>query len=715
MKNLKPSMVLLLFASLTLTSWKSIDKGDKLIGKQIAVFYPADFDAKANLPSLAFEKEPAPIGDIPTGWKLTPSFYHIGKEACAAFPVEKGVSFYGTGEVTGPLLRNGKIIELWNTDTPGYERAEGKRLYHTHPWVLGVRANGTAFGIIADNTWKQKLILTDSIRFISEGPAFRVVVIERNTPQEVVMALTDLVGKIYMPPLWSLGYQQCRWSYEPDTRAKEVADEFIARKIPCDVIWFDIDYMDKFKIFTFDKIKYPNPTEMNDYLHKRGMKGVWMIDPGVKDSTGYSVYDEGLKQDSWVKDSTRKDFVGEVWPGNCVFPDFTRPKTRVWWSGLYKDFMATGIDGVWNDMNDPSVFNSPTTTMPENAIHRGGGGLPEGTHLRYHNVYAMLMVKATMDGILKANPGKRPFILSRSGYLGSQRYGATWTGDNLATVEHMKMSIPMSINLGLSGQAFNGPDIGGFGMNTTPELFAQWMSMGVFFPFTRGHAAKGTNDKEPWAFGPEVEKTCQTAINRRYRLLPYIYTLFHEAATTGMPVMRPTFFADIKDLKLRSVDETFLLGGDLLIVPKWTKNNSMPKGNWKMISINGEDSKNDKYQADILQKEGSIIPVGNLIQNTAQYSTDSLTLFVSTDANGKATGSLYEDTNDGFGYKIGEYAQWTFTAVTKGNMVAVRVKQTAGVFKSKSKVFRIKLIDQSNVIESGWLNANQLEIKKLPE
>jgi alpha-glucosidase len=711
MKKFKPFMVMLLLASLTFIGWKSPEKPGKLIGKQIAIFYPSDFDAKANLPSLAFEKEPTVIGEVPLGWKLAPSFYHIGKETYAAFPVGKGVSLYGTGEVTGPLLRNGKTIELWNTDTPGYQRADGKRLYHTHPWVLGVREDGTAFGIIADNTWKQKLILTDSIRFISEGPAFRVVVIERKTPQEVVMALTDLVGKIYMPPLWSLGYQQCRWSYEPDTRAKEVADEFITRKIPCDVIWFDIDYMDKFRIFTFDKIKYPNPSEMNDYLHKRGMKSVWMIDPGVKVEKGYSVYDEGSKLNSWVKDSSGKDYNGEVWPGKCVYPDFTRPETREWWSGLYKKFMATGIDGVWNDMNDPSVFNVPTWTMPENNIHMGGGGLPEGPHLRYHNVYGMLMVKATMDGILKANPDKRPFVLSRSGYLGSQRYGATWTGDNLATVDHMKMSIPMSINLSLSGQAFNGPDIGGFGQNTTPELFAQWMSMGVFFPFTRGHASKGTNNKEPWAFGPEVEEVCRIAINRRYRLMPYIYTLFHEAATNGMPVMRPVFFADSKDLKLRSVDDEFLLGDNLLIVPKWTKHSTLLKGFERTISINGEDSRNDKYQADILQKDGSIVPVGNLIQSTAQYSIDSLTLFVSLDAKGKATGSLYEDANDGFGYEKGDYAMWSFTAITKGNVVVVAVKQTAGTFKSKSKLFKIKLINKSKPIESGWLKANELKVK----
>ena len=711
MSRFKLSLMMLVITSLSFAGIKIDPIKSKLIGDQIAVFYPSDFDAVANLPSLAFEKEPIPIGEISKSWNFTPTFYSQGKESYATFPVGKGVSLYGTGEVTGPLLRNGKSIELWNTDTPGYQKANGNRLYHSHPWVLGVREDGTAFGIIADNTWKQKLILTDSIRFISEGPAFRVVVIERKTPQEVVMALTDLVGKITLPPLWSLGYQQCRWSYEPDSKAKEIADGFITRKIPCDVVWFDIDYMDSFKIFSFDKTKFPDPLGMNNYLHKRGMRGVWMIDPGVKLEKGYSVYDSGKKMDNYVKDATRKDFVGPVWPGDCVFPDFTSLKTREWWSGLYKNFMAEGIDGVWNDMNDPSVFRVPTTTIPENAIHQGGGGLPEGTHLRYHNVYGMLMVQATMEGILKANPDKRPFILSRSGFLGSHRYGATWTGDNLAIVEHMKMSVPMSLNLGLSGQSFNGPDIGGFGQNTSPELFAQWMSIGVFFPFSRGHACKGTNDKEPWAFGPEVEKTCQTAIGRRYRLMPYIYTLFHEAATTGMPVMRPTFFADIKDLSLRTVDDNFLLGDNLLIIPKWAKNSPVPKGNWKVISINGEDSKSDEFQADVMQKEGTIIPVGNLIQSTATYSTDSLTLFVSLNASGKAEGNLYEDSNDGYGYKNGEFAMWSFKAETKGNEVSFAVKQTDGKLKAKTKLFKVKLVSTPTMIESNWLKPGQLKIK----
>ncbi len=575
---------------------------------------------------------------------------------------------------------------------------------------MGVNADGTAFGVIADNTWKQQILLSDSIKFISEGPAFRVIVIQRNSPQEVLMALGNLIGKIEMPPLWGLGFQQCRYSYEPDTRAKQIADEFRNRNIPCDVIWFDIDYMDKYKVFTFDKTKFPDPKGVNDYLHTKGFKGIWMIDPGVKAEAGYSVFDSGTQGDHWVKTKEGKSFVGKVWPGDCSFPDFTRPQTQKWWGDLYKDYMAMGIDGVWNDMNEPSVFDGPDGTMPEDNMHRGGGILPADKHLRYHNVYGELMIRSSREGILKANPDKRPFILSRSGYLGSHRYGATWTGDNKASMEHMKMSIPMVLNLGLSGQPFSGPDISGFSGNTDAELYAQWIAVGAFYPFSRGHAEKEANDKEPWAFGPEVEKVAQTALNRRYRLLPYFYTLFNEASQTGLPVMRPVFFADAKDTTLRKEDQAFMLGSDLLIVPKWAVDPALPKGNWRSISINGEDSRNDRYQVDVKIKAGAIVPLANLVQNTTQYRTDSLTLLISPDAKGVAKGSMYQDKGDGYGYKKGEYALWSFTAKTNNNVVTVNVQKAAGRLNATAKSYKLILYTNKGIVESRWLKGETLSV-----
>ncbi len=682
-----------------------------LIDKDVSIFYPSHYDIKKNQPSFALLKEPKSIGSVPINWKMKPHFYSKAGKIVASLPFERGTNLYGTGENTGTLVRNGKKVTLWNTDTPSYTRDSGKRLYQSHPWVLGVNKDGTAFGIIADNTWKQDIDLSDSIRFISDGPAFRVVVILGNTPQEVVKELSNLVGRMEMPPLWAIGYQQCRWSYSPDTRIKSIVDTFRLKKLPCDVIWMDIDYMEKFKIFTFDKTNIPNPKEVNNYLHQKGFHSIWMIDPGVSATRGYSVYNEGRKGKNWVQTVDYKEYNGRVWPGACAFPDFTRPETRIWWSGLYKDFMATGVDGVWNDMNEPSVFDGPDKTMPENNWHRGGGDLQPDIHLRYHNVYGMLMAKATQEGILKSNPNKRPFVLTRAGYLGSNRYAASWTGDNAGTVEHMKLSIPMSLNLGLSGQPFNGPDLGGFNGNTSADLFGQWIAMDAFFPFMRGHACKGTNNKEPWAFGPEIENVSRTALNRRYRLLPYFYSLFHEAAETGLPIMRPVFFADPKDTTLRKEEQVFLLGNDILIIPKWAINPAIPKGIWRTVSIAGENSTIDKYQADVKIKGGVIIPLGKIIENTNQYSLDTLTLLVSLDENNKASGIVYEDAGDGFQYKKGEYLISKFEAKQTGSTLKVMISHSKGNLKRPDRKYKVCVVTDKTQIESDWSKGNIIYIK----
>jgi len=689
----------------------AVQPSDKLTGNNVAVFYPANYDAKTHQPSFALLKEPKAIGNIPASWDVKPLFYTKEGKTYATLPVAKGTSLYGTGETTGSLIRNGKKITLWNTDNYKYSLAGGKRLYQSHPWVLGVNSDGTAFGVIADNTWKQQIDLSDSIRFISEGPAFRIIVIKRNSPQEVITELTNLIGRMEMPPLWSLGYQQCRYSYVPDTRIKNVADTFRLKNIPCDVIWMDIDYMERFKVFTFDPLKIPDPKGVNDYLHQKGFHSIWMIDPGVKVEKDYAVYESGTRGNHWVQTPDGKEYHGKVWPGQCAFPDYTMPRTRTWWAGLYKDFMATGVDGVWNDMNEPSVFDGPNGSMPENNWHRGGGDLPAGPHIRYHNVYGMLMVKASREGILKVNPAKRPFVLSRSGFLGSNRYAATWTGDNCGTVDNMKLSIPMTLNLGLSGQAFSGPDLGGFTGITTPDLFGQWVAMGAFFPFMRGHASNDSNNKEPWAFGQEIENVSRIALNRRYRLLPYFYTLFHEASKTGMPIMRPVFFADPKDTTLRKEDQVFLVGNDVLVIPKWAVNPVLPSGIWRTASIAGENSTTDKYQADVKVKGGAIIPMGRIIQNTTQYSLDSLTLLVSLDKNGKASGTLYEDAGDGFQYRKGEYLITAFTAVHSGSSVKVTIKNVEGKLKPANRNYKVCIVTDKGTIEGTWTKSTGITVQ----
>jgi len=481
----------------------------------------------------------------------------------------------------------------------------------------------------------------------------------------VLRGLGELTGTMQMPPLWALGYQQCRWSYTSADEVRRIADTFRKETLPCDVIWMDIDYMNGYRIFSFNNQTFPDPHGLNDYLHSQGFHSVWMIDPGVKFETGYPTYDTGEKADVFVKDKTGADFHGSVWPGPCVFPDFTRPETRTWWAGNYQPFLEQGVDGVWNDMNEPSVFDSPTHTMPEDTEHRGGGDLPAGPHLLYHNAYGMLMVRATREGLLQKRPDSRPFVLSRANFLGGQRYAATWTGDNVSTWDYLKASIPMSLTLGLSGQPFSGPDLGGFSGSPTPEVWGNWIAMGTFFPFCRGHAERGTPSKEPWAFGPDVEKAARIALGRRYRLLPYLYTLFQHASTTGEPIMRPLFFADPKDPALRAEQNAFLVGDNLLVVPKWSGQVTLPKGSWTSISL-VDDDMNNPYQADLKIRGGGIVPTGKIVQNTGENYLDPLTLYIALDDNGQAKGDLYEDAGDGFGYQKGDYALEHITATPNG-------------------------------------------------
>ena len=699
---------------------------------RVATFYPAHYDAVQHQPSPIFEREPTAILPLPSDWALRVMFSERDGKQIATIPVEQGVDFYGTGEVTGPLRRNGRTVGLWNIDTPAYSVDGGSHLYQSHPWVMGVRPDGTAFGIIADNTWKQTVKTSDSeVVFESEGPAFRVVIIERESPKTLMQALVDLTGTMELPPLWALGYQQCRFSYHPDTRVKEIADLLRHHQIPSDVIWMDIHYMDGYRIFTFDPKEFSDPKGLNDYLHSKNFKAVYMIDPGVKADPGYFVDDQGTAGDFWVKDKNGQPFVGNVWPGACHFPDFTRPEVRTWWASLYKDYMATGIDGVWNDMNEPSVFGGPDGTMPVDNWHKGGDGVAAGPHLRFHNVFGLNMVRASRQGLLLANPQKRPFILSRSNFLGGHRYAATWTGDNLSSVDQMKLSVPMSLTLGLSGQPFNGPDIGGFCESANGELVAQWTAMGVFFPFVRNHTIDGSVNQEPWAFTPEVLNACRTAIERRYVLMPYIYTLFREASVDGMPVMRPVFMADAKDRSLRKEDQAFLLGGDLMVIPRWAENVAHPNsGSWQVVdftniatNLNSQLSarpkdacrartlKSDKYQAELRQRPGSVIPLANLAQSTTEMHTDSLTLLVCLNVEGKACGQLYEDEGDGFSYRSGNYRLSEFSAALQKKQLTVSLRQIEGQMAAPRRWLRIGYVKGGHVQYSAWQEGTSAEMK----
>ncbi|TVQ61277.1 MAG: DUF5110 domain-containing protein [Phycisphaerales bacterium] len=676
-------------------------------------------EARENaLPSISFiEPERRERGEAVTegGWAVRPEFSTDDDgRYVARIPLQAGTSLYGTGEVPGQLLRNGRVTETWNTDAYAYNN-NSLSLYQSHPYVLAVRADGTAFGVIADTTYRCRIeTRDDAIVFAAEGRAFPLIVIDGATPQEVTSKLAELTGYMPMPPKWAIGYHQCRYSYYPESVVRELAEGFRKRNIPCDVIWMDIDYMDGFRTFTFSDEHFPDPKGLNDWLLSKGFHNVWMINPGVKDEEGYFVRDQLVEGDHAVKRADGSTFRGEVWPGPCLFPDFTRRETREWWATLYQDFIAQNVTGVWNDMNEPAIFNVESKTMPEDNVHRADEALGgEGNHQRYHNIYGMQMVSASRDGIQAAAPDRRVFVLSRANFLGGHRYAATWSGDNVADWDHLEWSVSMTLNLGLSGQPFNGPDIGGFAGNGTAEMFRRWMAVGAMMPFARGHTGKGNIDKEPWSFGAEVEATSRRALERRYVMLPYFYTLFREAATTGLPVMRPVFFADPADPALRSEDDAFLLGSGVLVVPFMTPEAdrvfALPKGDWRRFDfahkIDGDSE--DEYLPEMYLKAGSILPTGPVKQYVGERPLDELTLIVALDNNGRASGTLYEDDGDGHAYREGGFRLTEFRASLVGDIVTVTSRVAEGDWAPAERRVHVRIIHEDGRVTTGTERSNR--------
>ncbi|GJM18774.1 MAG: alpha-glucosidase [Phycisphaeraceae bacterium] len=657
-------------------------------------------------PNPAFVRAPVPGSDAGPTRLPAPEFAHVpaaspkdtvGGYHAARIPIDAGTSLYATGEQAGPLLRNGRSVACWAADVPGYtDTNEG--LYQSHPWVVGVRADGSAFGILADTTHCCEIDLRDTIVFRALGPAFSVVVIERDHPQQVVEALAELTGTIEMPPKWALGFQQSRWSYDPAARVLEVARNFREHRLPCDVFWIDIDYMDGFRVFSFDADKFPDPPALGAQMNDLGFRVVWMLDPGIKADPEYPLFRDCVEGNHAIRAADGEPFRGAVWPGLCVFPDFMRAETRTWWADRVVKFAEdSAFDGIWVDMNEPAVFSpGGTTTMRFDARHDADEDLGgPGSHERYHNLYGMQMARATQAGVRAAHPDRRPFVLTRSNFLGGHRHAATWTGDNVSDWDHLRWTIPMILNLGLSGQPFAGCDIGGFMGDATPELFARWMGIGAMLPFARAHSAKGTKDHEPWSFGEKTLNTSRRALERRMRLMPYFYTLFHEAATVGTPVCRPLFFADPANPALRDADASFLLGADLLVRASVDEAGSpcpdpMPSGAWRPFVLEDPDADLPVLRA----RAGSIIPMGPACQHVAD-GPDELTLLITPDEHGNATGRLFEDAGDGPEWTDGERRITEFRLAAEGSGHRLTLASTGWIWPADRGVRVLVLTDAS--------------------
>jgi alpha-glucosidase len=615
--------------------------------------------------------------------------------------------YFGLGDKTGPLDHRDLAFTMWNMDMFGWQESTDP-LYKDIPFFLGMR-NGAAYGIFLDNTYRSSFDfgkeMRDGYSFGADGGELDYYFFYGPDPKRVVGDFTALTGRTPLPPVSSLGYQQCRYSYYPEARVREVANEFRKRKIPADILYLDIDYQEKNRPFTVDRERFPHFEQMIKDLRQQGFKLITITDLHIAKVPGSKPYDEGIAHDYFVKKADGSVYVGPVWPGDSVFPDFTRAAVRVWWGSLYKEFVNDGVRGFWNDMNEPAVFVYPQKTMPLDNIHYVEQRKTD--HREIHNVLGMENARATYEGLLKLQPSVRPFVLTRAAYAGAQRYAATWTGDNTASWNHMRLSVPQLINLGLSGYAFVGDDIGGFNGSPTPELLTRWMELGAFNPIYRNHAAKGTRDREPWVDGPEQEAIRKRYIETRYRLLPYIYTGMEEASRTGVPLMRPMFMEFPQEPTLATNGEEYMFGSALLVAPKnWPLVEPyeivLPKGDWVNYWTGERQTGGTAIKVDppldtlpVYVRAGTILPEQPVVQNVDETPKGPLELKVYPGPT--CNGSLYMDDGNTFAYQKGEYLRTQFTCELSSGVLKVHTSAPEGSYHPWFKELRLTIYTQDKV------------------
>jgi alpha-glucosidase len=629
--------------------------------------------------------------------------------------------YFGLGDKSGPMDHRDLAFTMWNTDIFGWQESTDP-LYKDIPFIFALR-HGHAYGIFLDNTYRSSFDFGkerhDSYSFGAEGGDLDYYFFYGPAPKRVVEQFTQLVGRLPLPPLFALGYQQCRYSYYPESQVREIAAEFRKRRIPADVIYLDIDYQKENRPFTVDPDRFPHFQQMVKDLRDQGFKIVAITDLHIAKLPGYKPYDEGIKADYFVKNPDGSVYVGKVWPGDSVFPDFTRDPARRWWGTLYSDFVKDGIRGFWNDMNEPSVFAVPSKTMPLDVVHSVEGRKTD--HREIHNVFGMENARATYEGLLQLQPDLRPFVLTRAAYAGAERYAATWTGDNSATWNHMRISVPQLLNLGLSGYAFIGADIGGFNGNPTPELLTRWMELGAFNPVYRNHSAKGTRFREPWVDGPEHEAIRRHYIETRYQLLPYIYTGMEEASRTGVPLMRPMFleFPDQPDLALN--DAEFMFGDSLVVAPKvWeftgTYSVSLPAGGWydfwtgaKVPSKLEVTPRLDTLPVYV--RAGSIIPQQPVVQNVDETLQGPLTLNVYPGP--QCHGSLYTDDGNTMAYKKGATLRMDFTCSASADHIDVNISAPAGSYQPWFHEIQLRIYGVGDAVKNVTADSHRMGDWKL--
>ena len=613
----------------------------------------------------------------------------VGDEVTAYRHMQEHERFIGLGEKTGDLDRHGSGYTNWNTDAFAYI-TDRDPIYSSIPFYIGIH-HAINYGIFLDNTFQTDFNFgASNDRFSSfgaRGGEMNYYFIYHTRLADIIKSYTAVTGRMNLPPLWSLGYQQNRYSYYPDTEVLRIAQTLREKLIPADGITLDIHYMDRYQLFTWNKERFPNPPQLTAKLRDMGFSTTVIVDPGIKIEPGAAAFEKGLKEDVFIKYPDGKNYAGAVWPGWCNFTDFTSEKGRNFWRNQMKFFSDNGVRGIWNDMNEIATWGQK---IPSNVMFDFEGR--KGTILEAHNVYGSLMARSSYEGA-RAATNQRPFILSRAGYAGMQRYTAIWTGDNRAEDSHMILGIRLLNSLGLSGMPFTGMDIGGFSGNPSQALYGRWIQLGAFTPYFRNHTAINTKSAEPWTFGEEITDISRNYISLRYKLLPYLYSAFYEATQSGLPIMRSLAIDHTFDPKIydHAFQNQYCFGPSLMVIPvesgkEFTKV-YFPSGNWyDLYNDQYEEGAKEKlielsvHKLPVYVKESSIIPMQTLVQSTAIQPSDTLFLHIYK-GNTPNTFVYYEDDGKSFDYEKGNYYRRNFRYDPGQNRIIL--ERPEGQFTSK--------------------------------
>lgn len=622
-------------------------------------------------------------------------YYVFCTKAC-----HENESFFGLGDKPTEFNLRGKRLKNWNTDAYSFAWNQDP-LYRSIPFYISL-SEGIAHGIFFDNTFKAQFDFggEDSTKtsFWADGGEMQYYYIHGPHMMDVVKSYHLLTGTHPMPPLWALGYHQCRWSYYPENKVRKIAHGFRENQIPCDGIYLDIDYMDGYRCFTWNKKYFPDPKKMISDLAADGFKTVVIIDPGIRVDDNYWVFKEGKKNKYFCRRSDDYFMEGHVWPGRCQFPDFTNPEVRTWWGGLFDELVELGVAGVWNDMNEPAVFGAGT--FPDDVRHQYDGH--RGSHRKAHNVYGMQMVRSTYEGLRSIMKNKRPFTITRAGYSGVQRYSSVWTGDNVASWEHLQLGNIMCQRLSISGIPFCGTDIGGFSGEPDGELFTRWIQLGTFSPFMRAHSAGDTKEREPWSFGDPYTSINRKFIELRYRLIPYMYSAFWEHHRYGFPILRPVVMQEQDVLLNHYRQDEFTYGDKILVCPvlkpgQTSRKVYLPKGKWYNFwtneMVDGGQEVLTETPLDIIPvyvKAGSVIPEYPVMQYVGQKEIEEVKLNIYF-SDYEANSFYFEDYGETFAYEQDIYLEKKFAV--NGDSKSFRVEQSMeGLYTPRYEGYKFNIM-----------------------